>query len=459
MSPITLSPFIPAVVYIAALILILQVTLLYNILMNLINSFNLLSSVSTEVAKTASMLASASSRNLKGIAFNRSLRSDIIRKGNVACNFNLTDAYLADKSNTEIYTYEAGDACSFGVTTISYMTSPVTHNILNGVNSNTFELQTCYHLAVMPTNDKDGPTICFENANIKTSSTQYRDGSASFVIAGGEIALNPKDVEEWASIAVNGKDTVETPGFYYMEEGYAAGDVVFVSAFEAEANYTNFRGKYVDLCESIEDYGATPAPTPSTVFDDSEDAVEKGNLACGFNANVNDAEVHTYEAGEACPFAITTVSYMTSPLSEQVTSGFNSNTYELTASYHLAAMRDNDGIAYCIDNASLKAGSTQYRDGSATFSGVGGEHVLTSDSTFGDWTSINVNGGDSVNGFYYMEDGVIEGEVIFTTPFETIANFTKIEGTFIELCQAIENSVPTAAPTPSSGFEKNICKV
>ncbi len=428
--------------------------------MNLINSFNLLSSVSTEVAKTARMLAPpASSRNLKGTAPNRNLRSDMVRRGNDACNFNLTDAYLADNTNTEIYTYEAGEACPFGVTTISYMTSPVTHNIVNGVNSNTFELQTCYHLAVMRTDDKDGTALCFENSNIKTSSTQYRDGSASFVIAGGEIAITSYDVKEWTKVDVNGQDSVESPGFYYMDEGYAAGEVIFVSAFEAEANYTHFEGKYIDLCQSIEDFHATSAPTPSTVFEDTDDAAEKGNLACGFNADVNDAEVHNYEAGEACPFAVTTVSYLTSPLSEQVTSGHNSNTYEVTASYHLAAMKDNDGTAYCIDNASLKAGSTQYRDGSASFSGTGGEHVLTSHSTIGDWTSIQVNGDDSVNGFYYMEDGIIEGEVIFKTPFETVANFTKIEGTFIELCQAIENAVPTAAPTPSSGFEKNVCKV
>ena len=115
--------------------------------------------------------------------------------------------------------------------------------------------------------------------------------------------------------------------------------------------------------------------------------------------------------------------------------------------------------AYCIGNASLKAGSTQYRNGSASFSGTGGEHVLNSDSTIGDWTSIRVNGGDSVNGFYYMEDGVIEGQVIFISAFETEANFTKIEGTFIDLCQAIEDAAPTAAPTPSSGFEKNVCNV
>ena len=148
---------------------------------------------------------------------------------------------------------------------------------------------------------------------------------------------------------------------------------------------------------------------------------------------------------------------MTSPVSEHIANGLNSNTFEHVATYNLAAMRDYDGTAHCISNASMKTSSTQYRDGSASFSGTGGEHVLTSDKTIGNWTSINVNGGDSVNGFYYMEEGSIEGEVIFNSAFNCDANYTKIEGTFVDLCQAIQDAAPTPVPTPSSGFEKNVC--
>ena len=417
--------------------------------MNLINSFNLLSSLSTDDAtKTARMLAPQPSGERAAM-----------RRGNTACNFNLTDAYLVDTSNTQVYSYEAGEACEFGVTTVSYMTSPVKHSISKGVNSNTFELQTCYHLAVMRTDDEDQTAYCYENAFVKTSSTQYVDGSASFVIAGGEIALSANDVREWTNVAVNGGDSLDVPGFYYMDEGFSAGEVIFVSAFEAKANYTDFEGRYIDLCEAIENIGATDAPTPSTVFETEDKAIEKGNVACGFNSDIKNAEVYSYKAGEACPFGITTVSYITSPPSEYITSNGVSNTYVLEVSYHLAVMRDNDGTTFCFDNASLKTGSTQYRDGTASFSGTGGEHVFTSDSIIGNWTTISVNGGNSINGFYYMEDGGIEGQVVFESAYETEANFTRIQGTFIDLCQAVEDAAPTPAPSVSSGFEKNICVV
>eukprot|EP00986_Skeletonema_menzelii_P008165 scaffold3356_cov154-Skeletonema_menzelii.AAC.15 len=417
--------------------------------MNLINSFNLLSSVSPDVARTARMLAPPQS--------NRNLRHDMVIRGNAACNFKLSDAFLFDERNIETFTYAPGEACSFGVTTIAYVTSPVTHNIVKGANSNTFELSTCYHLAVMKTDDEDGNAWCYENAFVKTSSTQYMDGSASFVITGGEIPIYSDDIREWTNVDVNGADGLEAPGFFYIDEGYAGGEVIFGSSFKATANYTHLEGKYVDLCQAMEDLDATSAPTPSAVFEDVDDAAEMGNVVCDFNGDINAAEVHRYEAGEACPFAVTTVSYMTSPESEHITNGVNSNTYEHTAYYNLAAMRDYDGTAHCISNAYMKTSSTQYRGGSASFSGTGGEHVLTSDAIIGDWTSIKVNGGDSVNGFYYMADGIIEGDVVFKGAFDYDANFTKIEGTFINLCEAIEDATPTPAPTPSSGFDKNIC--
>ena len=79
--------------------------------MNLINAFNLLSSVSPDVARTASMLAPAqSNKNLRHV--NRNLRNDdLVRRGNAACNFNLTDDFLADKKNVQLYTYAPGEAC------------------------------------------------------------------------------------------------------------------------------------------------------------------------------------------------------------------------------------------------------------------------------------------------------------------------------------------------------------
>jgi len=316
----------------------------------------------------------------------------------------------------------------------------------------------------MKTDDVGGNAYCYENAFIKTSSTQYRDGSASFVIAGGEITITPYDIRQWTTVAVNGGDNVDT-GFYYMEEGFAEGKVIFVNQYETQANYTNFEGKYIDLCKAIEDAGATSAPTPSSVFENTADAVEKGNVACNFNladeyiADADNAQVYKYEAGEACPFGITTVSYMTSPQSEYVTSTGSSNTYELEASYHLAVMRDYDGVTYCIDDATAKSGSTQYRNGTASFSGTGGEHVFTSSSSIGKWTTVAVNGGGKLDGFYYMADGVIEGEVIFKSGFETQANFTKIQGTFIDLCKAVEDATPTPSPTVSSGYAKNVCEV
>lgn len=424
--------------------------------MNLISSFNLLSAISPDITSMP--------RELKADTSNTN--TDILVKGNIACNFGLTDDYIADATNTEVFTYEAGEACPFGVTTISYLTSPVKSTIDNGKNSNTFSLQTCYHLAAMKTDDIDGNAHCYENAFIKTSSTQYRDGSASFVINGGEVTIGPNDIKEWTTVKVNGGDNVDAPGFYYMEEGFAEGEVIFVTTYETKANYTSFEGKFIDLCKAIEDAGATSAPTPSSVFENTKDAIEKGNVECNFKltdeyiADTNNAEVQKYEPGEACPFGITTVSYMTSPLSEYVTKTGSSNTYELEASYHLAVMRDLDGVTYCIDHAIVKSGSTQYHDGTASFSGTGGEHVFTSGSGIGDWTTVAINnGGSGLNGFYYMEDGLVEGQVIFNSDFDTQANFTRIQGTFIDLCKAIQDATPTPAPTQSSGYAKNVCEV
>lgn len=116
------------------------------------------------------------------------------------------------------------------------------------------------------------------------------------------------------------------------------------------------------------------------------------------------------------------------------------------ASYYLAAKKtgDKNGGIYCIHDAFITRVLTLYTDGSASAVGTGGEHVITSNS-IGSWTMMDFNSGvnnmPNVPGFYYMEDGVIEARTANISAPE--GNYTTLNGTFIDLCQAIEIATNT----------------
>jgi len=165
-----------------------------------------------------------------------------------------------------------------------------------------------------------------------------------------------------------------------------------------------------------------------------------------------------YEAGEACSFGVTAISYSTSPATSNTTMGDGGDIMAIKyeeASYYLAAMKtvsDNNGGVYCIHDASITRILTLYSDGSASAVGTGGEHVITSNS-IGSWTTMDFNSGvnnmPNIPGFYYMEDGVIEATTANISAPE--GNYTTLNGTFIDLCQAIE-----IATNSNSAAAKNV---
>lgn len=217
--------------------------------MNLIQSLNLLSTLSPD------NIASRP-RVLQLVNGNQTLPTEVVNRGLVECDFNFT----SDETNTEVFTYEPGDLCSFGITTVAYFTSPVFTNISKEDESNTFTLEASYHFAAMETDNEDGNVYCYENGIIKTSSTQYRDGTASFVVRSGEITIGPQNIGNWTTIAVNGGDRVNIPGFYYVKEGFAEGGVMFLDDKKTmtEPNYTNIDATLIDLC-----YATVPTPAPT----------------------------------------------------------------------------------------------------------------------------------------------------------------------------------------------------
>jgi len=173
----------------------------------------------------------------------------IVNKGIAACNFNFTEEFLTTEGNTEVFTYAPGDVCDFGLTTVSYITEPMTAEVYEGQGSNTFEIQDSHHLALMKT-DEEGKVYCIEDAFTKSNSTQYPDGTASFFITAGEIAVTSQSIGSWTTTSVNGARILKTPGFYYIEDGSVSGDVIFKDEdmMETEANYTNLEGNFIDLC-------------------------------------------------------------------------------------------------------------------------------------------------------------------------------------------------------------------
>ncbi len=173
----------------------------------------------------------------------------IVSKGIAACNFNFTEEFLTTEGNTEVFTYAPGDVCDFGLTTVSYITEPMSAQVYKGEGSNTFEIQDSHHLALMKT-DEEGKFYCIEDAFTKSNSTQYPDGTASFYITAGEIAVTSQSIGTWTSVSVNGARNLKTPGFYYIEDGSVSGDVIFKddAMMETEANYTSLEGTLIDLC-------------------------------------------------------------------------------------------------------------------------------------------------------------------------------------------------------------------
>ena len=178
----------------------------------------------------------------------------IVNESSGVCNFNLTDDFLANDDNIEVYMYDAGEVCSFALTTISYITTPMSARIFNGDNSNTFEMTDTHHLAVMKS-DGTGEVYCVHDAVTLANSTQHRDGSATFSIKSGEIAVTPSSIGDWTDVTINGGlSVVEAPGFYYVEDGSVSGNVIFLdeAKMETEANYTDFEGSFVDLCAQVD---------------------------------------------------------------------------------------------------------------------------------------------------------------------------------------------------------------
>lgn len=173
----------------------------------------------------------------------------IVNRGIAACNFNFTEEFLTTEGNTEVFTYAPGEVCDFGLTTVSYITEPMSAQVYNGQGSNTFEIQDSHHLALMKT-DEEGKFYCIEDASTKSNSTQYPDGTASFFITAGEIAVASQSIGSWTSVSVNGANVLKTPSFYYVENGSASGDVIFKdeAMMETEANYTSLEGTFIDLC-------------------------------------------------------------------------------------------------------------------------------------------------------------------------------------------------------------------
>ena len=174
----------------------------------------------------------------------------------------------------------------------------------------------------------------------------------------------------------------------------------------------------------------------------------------------------TYEAGEACSFGVTAVSYSTSPVSSKITMGDGVDIVaiqEEEASYYLAAMKtgDNNGGAYCIHNASIARVLTLYTNGSASGTGSGGEHLFTSNS-IGNWTTIDFYSGVSrmpnIPGFYYQEEGTIEATTANISVPDPEGIYATLNGTFIDLCQALDQYSCQAietAPNTNSAAAKN----
>eukprot|EP00986_Skeletonema_menzelii_P008166 scaffold3356_cov154-Skeletonema_menzelii.AAC.16 len=213
--------------------------------MNLINRLHLFAAASRDIVLHRG-------RKLEFVTDNAT--TEIVNESSAVCNFNLTDNFLANDENIEVYMYEAGEVCSFALTTISYITEPMSAQIYNGDNSNTFEMMDSHHLAVMKS-DGTGVVYCIHDAATLANSTQHRDGSATFSIKSGEIAVTPPSIGDWTNVSVNGGWSwgVEAPGFYYVEDGSVSGNVVFLdeAKMETEANYTAFEGNLVDLCAEV----------------------------------------------------------------------------------------------------------------------------------------------------------------------------------------------------------------
>ena len=210
--------------------------------MNLINRLHLFAAASRDIALGRSRSLQVATDEM----------DKFITQGNIACKFNLTDAFIAVPENAVTYSYPAGDGCPFAITTVSYTIDPLSSTgIYSGENSNTFELKGSSNLAVMMTNQPE-KVYCYENSITVTNSTQYQDGSATFEISGGVIAISPQNIGEWTTISVNGGSNMNIPGLYYIEDGLVAGEVIFKDdeKLQTEANYTNVQGTIIDLCEA-----------------------------------------------------------------------------------------------------------------------------------------------------------------------------------------------------------------
>ena len=150
--------------------------------MNLINRLHLFAAASRDIVLHRG-------RKLEFVTDNAT--TEIVNESSAVCNFNLTDNFLANDENIEVYMYEAGEVCSFALTTISYITEPMSAQIYNGDNSNTFEIMDSHHLAVMKS-DGTGVVYCIHDAATLANSTQHRDGSATFSIKSGDCGYSFK---------------------------------------------------------------------------------------------------------------------------------------------------------------------------------------------------------------------------------------------------------------------------
>ena len=184
-----------------------------------------------------------------------------------------------------------------------------------------------------------------------------------------------------------------------------------------------------------------------------------------FTSDENNTGITTYEAGEACSFGITSVNYITSR-TEQVTSGEGNTTIDkFSVTYDAANMRtDEPSAVYCIRNATSVVSYLKDANGTDLSYVGSGNMYRFSPSTVGEWTTIDVNGGDSVNvpGFYNQESGTVELDL-------QDGKYTKkIQGTFVDMCAAVDSSVSppagddsdasSASPTTSVYSPKSTCE-
>ncbi|KAK1742858.1 hypothetical protein QTG54_006455 [Skeletonema marinoi] len=208
--------------------------------MNLIKRLHLLAAASRDIALNRA-------RNLELATGDT---TEVVTTGNAACGFNFTDEFLADGNNTEVYTYKAGEVCSYALTTVSYITEPLSAVFSQGDDSNIASVKGAHRLAVMKS-DELGKFYCIEDAVTLSNSTQYKNGTATFNITGGEVAVTTTSIGAWTTVDVNGGSSMDVPGFYYVQDGFALGNVIFLDEEKilTEANYTKIQGTFTDLCE------------------------------------------------------------------------------------------------------------------------------------------------------------------------------------------------------------------